>query len=185
MARSAPTQTTDEGLSSFWWVLLLTGLFWLLISLIVLRFDDQSITTVGALMGVVFLMAGASELLVATLVKTWKVFNYAMGALLVLGAIWSFTQPEESFWALASVLGFLFVFKGTLDILVAVASKPLNELWWLGLVIGLAEVLLGFWASQQLDPARAQLIFLWVGIGALLRGINQIVLSFQLKALAD
>jgi hypothetical protein len=33
-----------------------------------------------------------------------------MGVLLVLGAIWSFTQPEEAFWALASALGFLFVF---------------------------------------------------------------------------
>jgi len=179
------TRDPAADVSGFWWVLLVTGLFWLLVALVVLRFDERSITTVGILMGVVFLFGAASELMVASLTPKWRWFNITMGVLLGLGAIWSFTQPEESFWALASVLGFLFVFKGTLDIVVAVNAKGLSELWWLGLVTGIAEVLLGFWASQQLDPARAELIFLWVGLGALLRGINQVALAFQLKAVGD
>jgi uncharacterized membrane protein HdeD (DUF308 family) len=40
-----------------WWLFLVTGIAWLLISLIVLRFDVTSIAAVGALLGVIFLMA--------------------------------------------------------------------------------------------------------------------------------
>ena len=40
-----------------WWLFLVTGVAWLLISLVVLRFDVTSIPAVGALPGVIFLMA--------------------------------------------------------------------------------------------------------------------------------
>jgi uncharacterized membrane protein HdeD (DUF308 family) len=40
-----------------WWLFLVTGVAWLLISLIALRFDVTSIAAVGALLGVIFLMA--------------------------------------------------------------------------------------------------------------------------------
>ena len=40
-----------------WWLMLLTGIAWLIISVIVLRFRLTSITTVGVLIGVVFLAA--------------------------------------------------------------------------------------------------------------------------------
>jgi uncharacterized membrane protein HdeD (DUF308 family) len=48
-----------------WWLFLVTGIAWLLISLIVLRFDVRSIAAVGALLGVIFLMAGANEFVIA------------------------------------------------------------------------------------------------------------------------
>jgi uncharacterized membrane protein HdeD (DUF308 family) len=40
-----------------WWLFLVTGIGWLLISLIVLRLDVTSIAAVGALLGVIFPMA--------------------------------------------------------------------------------------------------------------------------------
>jgi uncharacterized membrane protein HdeD (DUF308 family) len=40
-----------------WWLFLVTGIAWLLISLIVLRFDVTSIAAVDALLGLIFLMA--------------------------------------------------------------------------------------------------------------------------------
>jgi hypothetical protein len=42
-----------------WWLFLVTGIAWLLISLIVLRLDVTSIAGVGALPGVIFLMASS------------------------------------------------------------------------------------------------------------------------------
>ena len=42
--------------------------------------------------------------------------------------------------------------------------------------------IIGFWASQQLVPARATLLIIWVGVLALLNGITQIVLAFELKS---
>jgi uncharacterized membrane protein HdeD (DUF308 family) len=81
----------------------------------------------------------------------------------VLGALWAFIRPEDAFWVLASVLGFVLVIKGTADIGEAVATKLVWDLWWVLLVVGIVEVLLAFWVSQQFYPARASLLILWIG----------------------
>jgi uncharacterized membrane protein HdeD (DUF308 family) len=98
-----------------------------------------------------------------------------------IGGIWAFLRPIATFVELAAILGFLLVFKGTLDLVASVATKEEGELWWLGVVVGILEILLGFWASQQLFPARADLILLWVGFSAMFRGFAEVVVAFQLR----
>lgn len=163
-----------------WWIFLLTGIAWLLIALIVLRFNTTSIATVGVLMGVVFLVVAMNELMIAGLVDGWRWLHIVLGIIFVIGAIWAFVEPINAFYELAAVLGFLLLFKGSFDIIVAIATKPSNDLWWLGLTVGILEILLAFWASQQYFAPRAALILIWVGFMALFRGINEIVLAFAL-----
>jgi uncharacterized membrane protein HdeD (DUF308 family) len=162
-----------------WWVFLITGIAWLLISMVVLRFNISSIKTVGVLLGVLFLAAAINEFLVYVATDSWRWAHLLLGIVFVFGALWGFTQPKEAFWALASVLGFLLVLQGSMTLIGAVAVK--GPLWGLGLATGILEVLLGFWASQQYYPARATLILIWVGFMALFRGIGQIVLAFAVK----
>ena len=170
-------------ISGVWWLFLITGVAWLIISLIVLRFDTASIATVGALLGIVFLIAGLNEWMIAVVRPSWKWAHIALGVLFVIGGFTAFASPYDAFWALASLLGFLLVLKGSLDVIVSAMTKDVNEFWWLGLVTGILELLLGFWASQQFFPARAVLILIWVGFAALLRGITEIVLAFQIHRL--
>jgi uncharacterized membrane protein HdeD (DUF308 family) len=80
------------------------------------------------------------------------------------------------------VLGLLLIFKGTLDVIAAIVTKDVNTTWWLGLVTGILELILGFWASQQAFPARGALLLLWVGFFALFRGISEIVIAFEVRA---
>jgi uncharacterized membrane protein HdeD (DUF308 family) len=168
-------------LSRSWWVFLLTGIAWFLIAVIVLRFNITSVTTVGILLGVLFLMAGVNEFLVGAMRRTWSWAHYLLGVLFIAGGIWAFISPFNAFWALASVLGFLLILKGSLDLVMAVMTKEVNPMWWLGLTAGILEILLGFWASQQFFPARAALILIWVGFMALFRGLSEIILAFQLR----
>ena len=161
--RTRRTQETSMfgAITGVWWLFLITGIAWLIIALIVLRFDVTSITTVGVLLGIVFIVAGLNEFMVAVVRRAWKWAHTALGVLFLLGAILAFVHPRHAFWTLASVLGILLVLKGSLDIIASTATKDLNELWGLGLVVGILEVLLGFWASQQFFPARAALILIW------------------------
>ena len=46
----------------YWWVFLLTGIAWLVIAWLVLRLNVTSLTTVGVLLGVVFIAAGLTGL---------------------------------------------------------------------------------------------------------------------------
>lgn len=173
-----------EQLTRMWWLFLITGILWFLVSLVVLRFSTESITTVGILIGAVFVMAAVNEFFVFGVEASgWKWLHLALGVLFLLGGIWGFANPKEAFWALASIVGLLLVLKGTVDIVESVVTKHVNPLWGLGLAVGIFEVALGFWASQQYYPARAALIIIWVGFAAMFRGIGEIVTAFRLRSL--
>ena len=165
-----------------WWLFLVTGIAWLIISVVVLRFTTTSIVTVGVLLGVLFLLAALNEFMISAVRHSWRWAHILLGILFVVGAIWAFARPVNAFWSIASVLGLLLVFKGTLDIIGSVMTKDINSSWWLGVVVGILELVLGFWASQQLFPARGALLLLWVGFFALFRGISEIVVAFEVRS---
>ena len=168
--------------SGMWWLFLITGIAWLLLSVIVLRFNITSIAAVGALLGVVFIAAGANEFMVMALRDMgWKWLHGILGVIFIIGGVWAFIHPIDAFYELAAILGFLLIFKGTLDIISSVIRKDINALWWLGLIVGILELFLGFWASQQYFAPRAALILVWVGFFALFRGIGEIVMAFELR----
>jgi len=165
-----------------WWLFLWTGVAWLIISAVVLRFSIASVATVGALIGVVFLVAAVSEVMLASARAGWLWLHVLMGVLFVVGAIWAFASPFSAFWALAAVVGLLLILRGGLDLVTSLASRDVNHAWWLGTTAGILEILIGFWASQQMFPARAVLLIFWVGFFALFRGISDIVVAFELRS---
>jgi uncharacterized membrane protein HdeD (DUF308 family) len=172
-----------RSLAGVWWLFLVTGILWLLVALVVLRFNLTSIAAVGVLLGVILLMAGMNEFLMMAMPGLgWKWFHAILGVLFVIGGIWAFIHPIDAFWELAAILGFLLVLKGTFDIVTAVMTREINDIWWLGLVIGILEVLLAFWVSQQYFAPRAAIILIWVGFAALFRGVGEIVTAFELRS---
>ena len=173
------TETRSMRAMMPWWLLLITGIAWLLISILVLRFDITSIATVGVLIGAVFLAAAMNEFFTSRVVESWGWAHVVLGVIFVIASLWGFFRPINTFFALASVLGFLFVLMGSMTLISALVAK--GPLWGLGLTVGILEILLGFWASQRFFPARAELILLWVGFMAMFRGIGQIVMAFAVK----
>jgi predicted phage tail protein len=172
--------------SRYWWVLLLIGIAWLVVAWIVLRADITSLATVGILLGCLFIAAGINEVMFAGAVAGgWKFLHYAMGVIFLLGGLWAFIRPVNTFFALASVLGLILLFYGAFEIVRGVASRAENRFWWVGLVTGILLILLAFWVSSS-DRAfnlanRAWLILFWVGFMALIRGFTQIMLAFSIR----
>jgi len=108
----------------YWWVFLLTGIAWLVIAWLVLRLNVTSLTTVGVLLGVVFIAAGVNEAGLGSLMSGgWKVLHYVMSFIFFLGGLWSLIQPINSFFAFVSVLGLILIFYGTFEIVRAVSSR--------------------------------------------------------------
>ena len=99
-----------------WWMFLVTGVAWLIISAAVLRFSIASVATIGVLIGAVFLIASASEILLASTRASWAWLHILMGVLFVGAAIWAFVSPFGAFWALAAVVGLLLILRGGLDL---------------------------------------------------------------------
>jgi uncharacterized membrane protein HdeD (DUF308 family) len=173
--------------SKYWWVALLVGIAWLVIAWIVLRADIRSLTTVGILLGALFIAAGVSEIAAGSVMGGgWKVLHYIIAAIFLLGGIWAFIRPVNTFFALVSVLGLVLLLQGTFEIIQGVSSRGENPLWWLGLVAGILLILLAFWVSGSDRvfnlQARTYLVLFWVGLMAIIRGITTIVLAFTIRS---
>jgi uncharacterized membrane protein HdeD (DUF308 family) len=164
-----------------WWLFLVTGIAWLVIAWVTLRFTPASITTVGVLMGVLFLFAMLNEVVIAAIRSSWRWLHIVMAVLFAFGAGWAFARPYNAFWTLASILGLLLILRGTLDIITSAETREVNSLWWLGMVAGILEILIGFWAAQQYLRVQGALLLLWVGLFAVFRGISEIVIAFELR----
>jgi len=164
-----------------WWMFLLTGIAWFILSWIALRFNPASVATVGVLLGFLFLAAMIDEFVIASIRSSWRWWHIVMGVIFAFGAGWAFARPYNAFWTLASILGLLLIFKGALDIITSASNREVNSAWWLGMLAGILEILLGFWASQQYASVRGVLLLVWVGFFALFRGISEIVLAFELR----
>src|SRR6202007_920513 len=128
------------------WMFLRTGIAWLILAWIALRFNPASIPTVGVLLGVYFLVATINEFFIASVMSSWRWLHIVMGVIFAFGARWSFARPYDAFWALASILGLVLIFQGTFYIITSVSTREVNSTWWLGLLVGILEILLGFCA---------------------------------------
>jgi uncharacterized membrane protein HdeD (DUF308 family) len=177
--QSRPAMLAQLGLP--WWMFLVTGVAWLIISAAVLRFNTTSVATIGVLIGVVFLIASASEIVLASARASWGWLHILMSVLFIGAAIWAFVRPFGAFWALATVVGLLLILRGSVDLFTSIDAGDINPSWWLGVLAGIAEIIIGFWASQQAFPTRALLLIFWVGFFALFRGISDIVVAFEVR----
>jgi uncharacterized membrane protein HdeD (DUF308 family) len=178
-----PVRTPIRELTSLWWLYLVTGVLWLIIALVVLRFNTTSIATVGALLGAFLIVAGINEMFTAFVRRSWAWVHVLLGALFIAGGVLAFFQPFSAFWALAAILGLLLMLKGAFDIIGSLMTRDVNDLWWLGFAVGILEVLLAFWVSQQFFAARAVVILVWVGFAAIFRGVTEIALGIYLLTL--
>ena len=166
-----------------WWVFLITGALWFVVAWVVLRFDLTSVAAISVLAGTVILLAGVAELFNAAVAPSWQWLHGLLGAVFIITGIIAFFRPGGTFAMLAAFVGWYLLFKGMLDIVLAFATKDVNDAWWLGLIIGIIEVFLGFWAAGRFGRSVALLI-VFVGAIALTRGITDIVLAFRLRRLA-
>lgn len=176
-----PREVAKEA-TGLWWLFLLTGIAWLVFSLIIFRFDMTSVTTIGILFGVVAIVAGVDEFMAIAVSTTgWKIVHGILGVIFVLVGIFAFIEPGSAFAALASIIGFFFLFKGIFDITVGFVTKDEFDLWWMQLIVGLVEIGLGFWVAGNFRE-KAILLIVYTGIVALSKGITDLFLAFKLRS---
>src|SRR5438552_11647756 len=135
-----------------WWLFLVTGIAWLIIAVMVLRFTPASVNTVSVLMGVLFLLGAFNEFLIASIRHTWRWAHVVMGVLFVVGAIWAFARPFNAFWAPAWGRGLWLTFKGTLAFIAARLPRRVTASGGLGRAPAIREAWRGSGAPARPSP---------------------------------
>ena len=135
---------TAKEVTGLWWLWLLAGIAWGVIALVILQFDAASITTVGVLVGFMFLLAALQNFALTSVPGAVRWVSVLFGVLFVIAAVIAFISPEDTFAALADSLGFLFLLVGVWWIVQAFLEREINHLWWLGLISGILMTILAF-----------------------------------------
>ncbi len=169
----------DRQATKMWWLFLVTGIAWVVVAFIVLAFDPTSAATIGYLMAFVLIAAGVNELVAIGFAGAWKWLHAALGVIFIITGLMALTAPFQTFGILALLIGWYLLFKGTFGIIFSIVARHELPLWGLLLAAGIIELAVGVWAIGY--PGRsAWLLILWVGIGALMRGLTEIVFAFKL-----
>jgi uncharacterized membrane protein HdeD (DUF308 family) len=164
-----------------WWLLLITGIGWMLVALIVLRFDYTSVSSISILFGAVAIAAGVFEIAAMFLAAGWwKLLNAVLAIAFIAAGVVAFIHPGDTFLALAAVFSFFLIFAGTFDIIISISARHEIEVWWLQLIGGIIELALGFWAAGYYGRS-AVLLIAWVAAFAVIRGVRDIVLAFRVR----
>jgi uncharacterized membrane protein HdeD (DUF308 family) len=164
-----------------WWLFLITGIGWMLVALIVLRFDYTSVSAISILFGIVAIAAGVLEIGVTLIADGWwKLLHGVLALVFIVAGIVAFIHPGDTFAALAAVFSFFLIFAGTFDIIESISVRHEIEVWWLQLIGGIIELGLGFWAAGYYGRS-AVLLVAWVAAIAVIRGFMNILFAFRVR----
>ena len=170
-------------MSGYWWVGLVAGITWLVISLVILQFDSASVTTVGVLVGLMFLLAGAQNVVLTTLPVEHRWVPGLFSVLFLISAVICFVDPVSTFAGLADMLGFLFLLVGVWWMTQSFLERAVNPMWWLTLISGILMTGIAFWAAGQLFATKAYTLLVFAGLWALMQGTVEIVRAFEVRRL--
>jgi uncharacterized membrane protein HdeD (DUF308 family) len=176
---------TRERVGLPWWFFLVTGIAWLVFAWIILSLDYRTVWAVAIWTGVALIGMGVTSMMAAGVLSGgWKFLGYLAGVAGIVVGILCFAWPGQTFLALAALIGWYLLFKGIFDIVIGIATKDEYDMWWLTLILGILEIVLGFWAIAY-DGASIALLVVWAAAIALSRGITDIFLAFQVKKIQE
>ena len=180
-----PVTEVLQRVASYWWLELLAGIAWIVISVVVLKFNNASVTTVGILTGIMFLAFAAEEFVLASIDRRGRWLWAIFGVMLTVSGIVALVHPVSTFAGLADILGFVFLLIGVLWMIQAFAQRAFNDLWGLQLISGILMVGMAFWVSGQFYLTRAATLLVFAGIWAMMKGITDIIRAFQIREIGQ
>jgi uncharacterized membrane protein HdeD (DUF308 family) len=177
----AVSRDAIRGLASSWWLFLILGILWILFGMFVLSYNVGSLLALAVFAGVTFVMTGITQVLAAGRADSWKWLYLIGGALSIIAGILAFVWPGATLLVLSVLLAWFLVFKGIMDAVGALASIG-RPWWWVALILGIVELLLGIWAAGY--PGRSLFVFVnLVGIYAMFYGFTELFAAFELRGL--
>jgi uncharacterized membrane protein HdeD (DUF308 family) len=162
-----------------WWWFLILGSLWTALGMYVLSYRVGSLGVVATLVGVAFVFGGVAQLVAAARVRHWRWLYIVTGVVGVLAGILTFAWPGITLYVVSILVAWYLVFFGVLHI-VSTLAGPKLPWWWTGLLLGIAELVLGVWAVHSWQRSLFTLLTV-VGVWAVFHGLNEIFAAFALR----
>ncbi|MCL7378245.1 HdeD family acid-resistance protein [Streptomyces sp. 35G-GA-8] len=167
-----------------WFVLLMAGIAAIALGVCVLAWPGATLLVVGVLFGIYLLVTGVFQLAGAFgshVPGGMRVLHFVTGALSVLLGLICFRGEAQSLLLLALWIGFGWLFRGIMLVVVAASTKGLPARGWqlfLGVITCLAGVVLIVSPFGSLAA-----LALVAGIWLIILGVVEVVHALQLRLL--
>ena len=171
-----------DATTAWGWIVAL-GALWIGYGMFVLSFQVGSLVAVATLVGVAFVLGGATQLLVAARERSMRWLNLIGGIAGLAAGLVTFAWPGVTLYVVAIMVACYLIIYGTIHIVGALAGPKLPW-WWTGLLFGITELVLGVWAARSWESSLVTLVTL-VGVWAISRGVNEIVAGFTLRQIGE
>jgi uncharacterized membrane protein HdeD (DUF308 family) len=167
-----------------WWLFVFVGAAWTMFGLAVQQIPGRSLFIVGVCVVILLLGAGANEFALLRFVRTWGPAHFGLGVLFLFGGSVTLSWPDPPYVFVAAILSWYLLAHGLEDVVLALIDRPVFDLWSIGLAVGFLQVIVGFAVAAQPNGSN-DLLFVAVGLAALLRGMGEINFAFHLKHAHD
>ncbi len=165
--------------TKWWWLWILLGILWTVFAFVVLSANADSITSIAALFGFGFIIGGSVEFAVAFMLDQDRGWHIFFGIISVIAGVTALAWPGQTFVVLAAIVAWYLLFDGIFSSVTAIASRRVNDIWWLGLILAITEIVIGLWAIGYAGRSTA-LLLVWVGAAALTRGFANILAGLSM-----
>jgi uncharacterized membrane protein HdeD (DUF308 family) len=145
----------------------------------VLSYRVGSLAVVATLVGVAFLFGGIAQLVVASRAPGWRWLFITIGILGVAAGITTLIWPGMTLYVVSILVAWYLIVFGIVHLISALAGPKLPW-WWTGLLLGVAELVLGVWAVHSWQRSLFTLMTL-VGVWAICHGVNEIFAAFAVR----
>lgn len=144
------------------------------------------ITTIsfGLMLCLIFIIYGGYKVINAILTRNYSrhfVLNIVAGALLFLTGVFLFMAPMFNLILITSAIGVYFILESIASIAFAVQNKNTLYFWWLEILVGIMQFLLGLIIILGLPSTALWVVGILAGINFLIAGVVFISMYLSTK----
>ena len=166
-------------MTRLWWLYLVFGVLWILFGMWLWSYRVGSLVALAALIGVTFIFSGVTEIIIGLRLPAYGWLAVLLGAISVVAGFIVLIWPGPTLYVIAIFLGWFLFIVGIVHIVQAFARVGEHG-WWILLIQGGIEFVLGAWARG--DHTRSVILFInLAGAFAIVRGVMDIFAAFELR----
>lgn len=169
-----------------WWSNLIEGLFFILMSFIIMSNPIQFLETIALWLGILVFLAGLSGIAFYIVSKTDKknLFSLISSIVIALLGLTMISRIGATEKVITVIFGLLVVIAGVNIVIGSVKARNGFRFWWIPLLIGVLAVATGVQSMLRLQEGARSLTTL-IGVSLLLTGVGLVILSLVKKRLQD
>jgi hypothetical protein len=177
------TREVAQRIADNWWRLLLNGIV-LIVAGVLIFSINWTVESLATFIGALFIFEGTTTAFTAGIDYRVRRMNVLTGLLSAATGVAIIVWPNPGLVAVAIFLGAWLIVIGTLSVSASFSARRIMPGWWLVLINGILEVILGVLALADPGATLAALITVG-GIWAVAIGVMRCVTAFELRHLPD